>query len=480
MSDKEEQSQSDSPEAGGLKATSSTQGGTSIPSGTYRDFNGRGYATQVTTRGSTTIVQHGKTSYQPNQPSPSYATQGRYEPSAPKRHDPRYSSKPIVLYGSTSGPSEETQISLQSGKAIVSQPGVNSSQVDSGYGSSRQTNEASKVGYNAAPDDDDKYSLYSIDSLSPTSSDRYIYETTRRLADDIRHLMTVSEPLKLGYPTALSALLKSFARRLHGEAESRAERETSVFLHRHRRWVIPGGGGILANSNVSIRMIVKSLGVMPANEDSEHGEDNQSHNELEDNLPFQKPEKDVVDWLGSIVTDASPDSKALPSQDNEPSELLNMTEYQNFVGQSKAYGWLLSMITIFWRLSIPGVPDAMAEIRDMISLCITSQISVRKVSRQTRQATVDMKTSLDWDLRQFIADQRYDVKPAEILDSAICLTGIWQQAQADTPRSYMERTWPLTYRPLYDLVKEFLSPNEETTCTRTSYDEFYVLTSDFG
>lgn len=111
---------------------------------------------------------------------------------------------------------------------------------DSGYASRESASQATTKNASAAvevvedEDDNDNETLYSVDSVLPKSRDAYIDEFSRRLAEDIRHLSALAHHSGPTFPSSLLGLLKSFARRLHGESLSQTEREISVFLHKHR------------------------------------------------------------------------------------------------------------------------------------------------------------------------------------------------------------------------------------------------------
>jgi hypothetical protein len=115
---------------------------------------------------------------------------------------------------------------------------------DSGYASRETSSQAptknvASIEEPVEEDEDgvDNETLYSVDSVLPKSRDMYIDEFSRRLAEDIRQLVASTETPGLAFPSSTPALLKSFARRLHGEASSKPEREASVFLHKHRVYV---------------------------------------------------------------------------------------------------------------------------------------------------------------------------------------------------------------------------------------------------
>ena len=144
------------------------------------------------------------------------------------------------LLGVESSDTHATENPLVLDDADISLAGV-SSHMDSGYGSYENSSVPEKnvraISGNEEADVDDNETLYSVDSVTPSSQKAYIDEFSHRLADDIRQLTTLSNPLEPSYPETLPLLLKSFARRLHAESISRTQREVSVFLHKNRGYV---------------------------------------------------------------------------------------------------------------------------------------------------------------------------------------------------------------------------------------------------
>lgn len=212
----------------------------------------------------------------------------------------------------------------------------------------------------------------------------------------------------------------------------------------------------------------------PFEEDDDDDDDDESQYDLDMNLPFRKPESEVNEWVSALEAEASTGMDALQLQD--PAVASSVTtdgppiadEYQSFVKQSEAYKWLLATIKGSWRLITPGPSADMSDMGQSITSHFLSQASARKVSRRTPPTATDMTVSLDWDLRRFIEEQQYDVPPAEVLDRAICITGTWREAQATTAAEYVKQVWPLTYEPLYGLLKSFLTQGGSNPCESKS------------
>lgn len=202
-----------------------------------------------------------------------------------------------------------------------------------------------------------------------------------------------------------------------------------------------------------------------------------------DTTPLGRDARDTKEQTSHAVADNAeifPDAfnanalemgaEALSIDEDEPSgtigiikKLPNIVEYEKFVKESSAYQWLLSMIKRSCLLRIPGQLDAMAGIRGSISEVVFSEPTFRRVSRETNPPVIEMSITLDWDLRDFVKDQEYGVRAEEALDRAICLTGTWQEAQAMTPANYLKQTWPLVYKPFYNLMKDFLASESQTS-----------------
>lgn len=117
----------------------------------------------------------------------------------------------------------------------------------------------------------------------------------------------------------------------------------------------------------------------------------------------------------------------------------------------------------------------MMEISGMISSRLLRDKAVHMISSRSTPAIVELGVLLDWDLVAFVKEQKYDVPVEEVLDRVICLTGTWGAAYATTPLEYLKETWPLSYAPVYGLIKSFLTlkaGNSERECKliSTSYD----------
>ena len=168
--------------------------------------------------------------------------------------------------------------------------------------------------------------------------------------------------------------------------------------------------------------------------------DNTSDCEIEQDIDssFGKPTADV-DMLDNV--EESPDVADLPS----------------FVKESMAYSWLLSKIKLSRRVQTPGSSNAMADISESISSRVLSYGISQKNIRGEAPMMIETRITLDWDLMGFIREQKYDMRPEDVLDLAICLTGVGNAAYAVTAKEYLQQTWPLTYKPLYGLMKKFLN-----------------------
>jgi hypothetical protein len=83
----------------------------------------------------------------------------------------------------------------------------------------------------------DNETIYSFVSIQPEPQSAYVEEFSRFLADDIRLLAGPMRRTGLTFSLSATQLLKSFARRLHSEASSNAERQVSALLHQHRGYV---------------------------------------------------------------------------------------------------------------------------------------------------------------------------------------------------------------------------------------------------
>lgn len=197
----------------------------------------------------------------------------------------------------------------------------------------------------------------------------------------------------------------------------------------------------------------------------------QSQSEQEEEMPrppFRKPPEFIGEWLGGVTKSRDlevpggleisedPETARDVSEDGHETPLPNLKEYEQFIPETHAYKWLLSKIECHSQLESPG-GNCLADIGDSIRTQIRFQQKLRTVSRQVAPASVEISFSLDWSPREFILAQDYDVAPEKVLDHIVCLTGTWRQAQAVTVAEYMAQTWPLTNKPLRDLLKGLLA-----------------------
>lgn len=101
---------------------------------------------------------------------------------------------------------------------------------DSGFASHESRGKAREEEVN------DNASIYSMDSISPESRDRYITALSNRLAEDICKLAR-NTTMPLGHGELLLEWMRTFALKLQGESSTMTKREASVFIRKHRRYV---------------------------------------------------------------------------------------------------------------------------------------------------------------------------------------------------------------------------------------------------
>ena len=130
-----------------------------------------------------------------------------------------------------------------------------------------------------------------------------------------------------------------------------------------------------------------------------------------DSQPFRKPASAVDDWISSLKNaDALEDSdvsgnleapgtigKDYKDMDSSQQSQLfpSLTDHQQFIQQSRAYQWLLSMIKGCAQLDISN-RSLMFDIGESIRKQLLAYAPFRKVSRHRASASIEMSFSLDW------------------------------------------------------------------------------------
>jgi hypothetical protein len=144
-------------------------------------------------------------------------------------------------------------------------------------------------------------------------------------------------------------------------------------------------------------------------------------------------------------------------------EYPDVPDFPSFVKKSASYSWLLSMIKRAQQSKTPGSWDVMSGVSNSIlDRTLTNRLATTLRSRGVPM-TIKSSISIDWDLMTFIRQQEYDLRAEDVLDLAICLTGTGNEAYGTTAKDFLEQTWTQTYKPLYRLMKEFLT-TETGTC----------------
>lgn len=150
-------------------------------------------------------------------------------------------------------------------------------------------------------------------------------------------------------------------------------------------------------------------------------EDDRSFNEMPDQTEWGEREAD------QDIDDDFP----------EEEDIHEITEYRELIKNSEAYHWLISQLKCNIILSRQH-PESQSRIRDHI---LNSFPGPLKISRKDLPEKFQAKFMLNWDPLKFLLEQ-YSEAPFSVFETAIALTGSFEEAQATTCRQYLEQTWP--------------------------------------
>jgi hypothetical protein len=203
---------------------------------------------------------------------------------------------------------------------------------------------------------------------------------------------------------------------------------------------------------------VESLGLTPTSEASCHSSNSQDDvGEKRKRVPTSYAP--IKNWLSAIKGIFTKRRTGIEERRDIELGGPNIVDYQNFIENSKAYQWLLSEIKR-QTLSNTHGPDLKLEIGKMIRNRLSEHIPLRKATRQNASFTMEVTFHLEWDIRLFFREQEYNIPANQVLDSILCLTGTWQEAQGATVAEYLEQTWPVSHVPLRTTLQKFLACSE--------------------
>lgn len=206
---------------------------------------------------------------------------------------------------------------------------------------------------------------------------------------------------------------------------------------------------------------MKSLGFIPTSEASCHSSNGQDDvEEKRQRVPTSY--SSINKWL-SAIEGSSPNQPAQVEERRDIEvEEPNMVDYQKFIENSKAYQWLLSEIKRQALSNIHG-PNLKLQIGNLIRDRLSEHTPLQKATRQSVSITTEVTFHLEWDIRLFFREQEFNIPANQVLDSILCLTGTWQEAQGATVAEYLEQTWPCSHAPLRTIVQNFLACSEDTS-----------------
>ncbi|KAF4497030.1 hypothetical protein FAGAP_6789 [Fusarium agapanthi] len=278
---------------------------------------------------------------------------------------------------------------------------------------------------------------YSFDTLSDDPKLQYFQAFIDQLAEDVR-ADTQGTTMKDVGPGFLEEILREFAWKLHGESTNPFQLETSVIIHRKRRYIVD-----LLDFQVPAFETAESEAVhsFMSSEDADY--ENETPTE-----PFRKAEETIVDWIGGVSSGAT-------------SHLSQMPKYRQFIQGSNAYRWLLAKIGQHRQLTCEK-PISMDKIGASIREDLRSHISQRKISRSQAPVWFEMIYILGWDPMRLMRHAGISSDFAKALPNILCLTGSWNEAQATTVAEYMEQTWPQSGGDIITLLQEILSVCEKS------------------
>ena len=181
-----------------------------------------------------------------------------------------------------------------------------------------------------------------------------------------------------------------------------------------------------------------------------------SASQLSETTP--SPEK-VTDWLkrvdpdSSVPEDAHEPNTGVPEEDGVDDDGVDdVRKYKKLVDRTSAYTWLLaSMAREFAQTSEES--HVLKHVRHEISRHLPP---ILKVSPRRSPDTTVMTFQLHWDPMAFISEQRYSGDPAIVLEQAITLTGLSNNAQALPCLQYLNQAWPSSGKFVAYLIKKLI------------------------
>ncbi|PLN75622.1 hypothetical protein BDW42DRAFT_199323 [Aspergillus taichungensis] len=263
------------------------------------------------------------------------------------------------------------------------------------------------------------------------------------LANDLVHVV---EPYKENDDVlrhvfeALPELLRAFALTLGHSSSGRMQRETMVFIHRHR---------------IKIATMIKHrISEMDADTREHQAQDNMT---LDDKMNFWQQKDEPFEHLLSPdphdETDEQINDDIASTIQEEENNLPELTAYRNIIHNSPMYTCLLDNIRRECTLA-PAKPDIIGQIRRSI---LSSLPTSPRISRQRPAEIFDVSFKICWDPRSFLMEQEYMEGPEEALEKVITLTGSTKSVQALTCGDYMRQTWPSTGKDVLRLLKVLVS-----------------------
>ncbi|RDW90034.1 uncharacterized protein DSM5745_01809 [Aspergillus mulundensis] len=290
---------------------------------------------------------------------------------------------------------------------------------------------------------------------------RYIRVFIDRLAHDIKHVSKLSTLSEV--PSSyLGSLLKVFSWKLHAESINPFQWEASVILRQKQT------------------EILDLLILEPQETENEHSiglesvssqEGQEGYSGLSEHRTFTKPPDILSNWISNLEVPVSspgeqPSAGFSPSQEDLTGDLTTgrasardehfsqLPDYERFICASDAYQWLLLKIHQHGNVTLND-PSVVSNIGKTLRNRLRAQKGLHRISRR-KASLVSMTFTVDWSPVQYFKDLGVDIPAPNVLESVLCLTGTWNEAQATTAVEYLRQTWPISGQHLIALMHQLI------------------------
>ncbi|KAF2191687.1 hypothetical protein K469DRAFT_695833 [Zopfia rhizophila CBS 207.26] len=189
---------------------------------------------------------------------------------------------------------------------------------------------------------------------------------------------------------------------------------------------------------------------------------NNAISEMSEDVDLSTPPKDGMSLTEKMARfydaehpDFPPEPTPVDQQLDEVQVPPRYQEVRSFLLEGPAYQWLLENAR-----SSALLTKRKGAILEAVTREIDATLSSIRTPKSWRSRVFQANFDVDWDLPNFLRDQRYDTALEIAVERAITVTGSSSNAQALSCMDYMCQTWPSSSRQVTRVLQEALiSPN---------------------